>query len=141
MINDYDYIYGKRISRRKAFKTSIKKRVWMKAGGHDSDKWGVSFVRTSKCMNPRCKRKLKWGDRTYEFDHKDNNSANNSKRNCYLVCLFCHRKATKFGTRTMREKISGMVIGKERYKKKVGYKKKRTRKKTKKKFIVYVFSL
>ena len=126
-------IYGKKISKRKAFKTSTQKRVWMKAGGHNPDNWRTGFIKTSYCMSPRCKRKIIWGDGTYEFDHYDNNNSNNSERNCWLVCLFCHRRATKFGTKTKREKLTGMVIGKERYKKKVSYKKTTKKKSSKKK--------
>ena len=80
----------------------------------------LNFVKTSKCRV--CKRPLTWGDRTYEFDHKDNNPANNAQTNCYLVCRNCHGKATV----TKKRKIKGMfgrTVGYETIKKKVGYKK------------------
>jgi len=63
-----------------------------------------------------------WGDRTYNFDHKDNNPANNSQRNCYLVCRICHGKATKIEKRAIRG-IFGEVEGYETIKRKVSYKK------------------
>lgn len=43
----------------------------MRANGKDP--FGT-FVKSSKCR--KCKTPLTWGDRSYEFDHKDNNSAN-----------------------------------------------------------------
>ena len=42
---------------------------------------------------------MTWGDGSYAFDHKDNNPANNSLSNCYLVCRVCHGKATKIKKR------------------------------------------
>ena len=129
-------LMGRKISYRKEFKTSTRKRVWMKAVGHNPDLWRTNFIKTSKCMNPRCtiKKKLIWGDKTYEFDHKDNNSSNNSEKNCFLVCLFCHSKVTVRGpNKLIRDKFTGMVIQEKATKKKVGYKKVRRRKKQAKK--------
>ena len=124
-------IYGKKISRRKAFKTSTKKMEWMSAGGRDPLKWSTNFVKKSKCR--KCKRPLTWGDRSYEFDHKDNNNSNNSQRNCYLVCRVCHGKATVVTKKKVRDRFTGMVTSHKTIKKKVGYKKPTKRKTTKKK--------
>ena len=115
--------------RRKSFKTSTTKRVWMKARGSDPDKWRSAFIKTSYCMAPRCKKKLLWEVKTYDFDHKDNNNSRNSEKNCFLVCLDCHRKHTKYGTR----RNSAIFGGIYRIKKKVGYKKPKKKKTTKKK--------
>jgi hypothetical protein len=75
---------------------------------------------------------LKWGERTYDFDHKDNNPANNSQTNCFLVCKVCHGKHTVIGKRRVKG-ILGQTVGYKTVKKKVGYKKpKRTTSKKKK---------
>lgn len=109
-------LYGKK-PKRKPFKTSTKKKEWnIVAGRNETD-----FKSTSKCR--KCKRRLTWGTRTYEFDHKDNNSANNSQKNCYLVCRVCHGGATVIKKKKVRERFTGIVIGHKTYKKKVGYKK------------------
>lgn len=122
----------KRIKRRKAFKTQTKKKEWMKAGGHDPDKWRSDFIKTSKCR--KCHKKLNWNIHTYDFDHKYNNSGNNSGKNCFLVCVECHRKVTKRGkNRLIRDKWSGLVIGSKATMRKVGYKKRKGRSKQKRK--------
>lgn len=117
--------------KRKPFSTKTKKIEWMLASGqkvYDSS-GKMRFVKTSKCRV--CKRPLTWGDRTYDFDHKDNNPANNSQRNCRLVCKVCHGKHTI----TKKRKIKGFfgaTMGYETIKRKVGYKKpKKKPKKTK----------
>jgi len=110
--------------KRKAFKTSTKKKEWMSAGGHDSLKWRTNFGKTSKCRV--CRRTLTWGDGTYDFDHKDNNPANDSQSNCFLVCKVCHGKATKV------DRIKTNSLFGPRYKtvkRKKGYKKPRKTKK------------
>jgi len=114
-----------RVKKRKPFKTSTKKIEWMRASHRDP--YG-KFVKTSRCRS--CRRPLRWGDGSYNFDHKDNNPANNSQKNCYLVCRICHGKHTKFGTRKV--KSLGMVVGHKRIKKKVGYKKPKKKEKKKK---------
>jgi len=106
--------------KRKPFKISTKKKEWNRAAGRDP--YGP-FIKTSYCRNPKCRRKLIWGDRSYEFDHKDNNPSNISQNNCWLVCRNCHGKHTKFGTRIVKDRFTGMVIGRKTIKKKVGYKK------------------
>lgn len=111
-------IFGKKISRRKPFNIKTKKIEWMRAAGRDP--YGP-FVKTSKCRG--CKRKLTWGDRTYDFDHKDNNPANISQKNCYLVCKICHGKATVIKKRRVRDRLTGWTVGHKTVKKKVGYKK------------------
>jgi hypothetical protein len=146
---DYtDLLNGPNKKKRKAFKVSTKKIEWMKAGGHKTEQYTEQgkFVHTSKCR--RCHRKLKWGDRSYEFDHKNNNPANNSQRNCYLVCKICHGKATVIGKRKIHDPYLGGVIGHETIKRKVGYKKsrgkskkKRRRRKTKNPFEVMIPSI
>lgn len=120
----YDIYTGKRIKKRKAFKTSTKKREWNKAAGRSED----DFKSTSKCRY--CKRRLTWGSRTYDFDHKDNNPSNNSQKNCYLLCKVCHGKHTVLAKRK-KYTITGVKY--ETIKKKVGYKKSTRRKSTKKK--------
>ena len=107
--------------RRKAFKISTKKKEWNKAAGRSE----LDFKSTSKCRN--CRTRLTWGSGKYDFDHKDNNPANNSQRNCYLVCKNCHGGATKIG----RRKVStfGFVDEYETFKKRVSYKKKPKKKK------------
>ena len=109
--------------KRKPFSLTAKKIEWMSAAGKDVMQYirDKKFVKTSKCR--KCKRRLVWGDRSYEFDHKDNNSSNNSQKNCYLVCRNCHGKATKIEKRAVREPFLGTVIGHKTIKRKVGYKK------------------
>lgn len=120
----YDFLTGKRIgSERRPFSTKTKKIEWMRAAGRDPFS---TFVKTSKCR--RCKRALTWGDRTYDFDHKDNSPANNSQKNCYLVCKNCHGKATVIKKKKVRDNFTGMVVGHKTIKKKVGYKKPKTKK-------------
>jgi len=108
--------------KRKPFKTKTKKIEWMLASGqkiYDSS-GKMRFVKTSKCRV--CKRTLTWGDRTYDFDHKDNNPANNSQRNCRLVCKVCHGKHTVIKKRKIKG-FFGTTVGYETIKKKIGYKK------------------
>jgi hypothetical protein len=108
---------------RRPFSTQTKKRVWMKAGNHNPENWRVGFVKTSYCMSPRCRKKLSWDKKyEFEFDHKNNDSSNNSEKNCFIVCNDCHKKHTQFGSRAEYNAV-GMYIGKRRFKKKVGYKK------------------
>jgi hypothetical protein len=110
----------------------VTKRVeWLKAAGTDTaKKVSQKYAETKKvpARMPRskcrvCKKPLTWGSGTYNFDHKDNNSANISQKNCFLVCRNCHGKATK--TRVVREYDPwfGSVIGYKTQKLKVGYKK------------------
>jgi hypothetical protein len=110
----------------------VTKRVeWLKAAGTDNAKKVLlKYAETQKppAKMPRskcrvCKIPLSWGSGTYHFDHKDNNSANASQRNCFLVCRNCHGKATK--TRVVREyePFFGSVVGYRTQKLKVGYKK------------------
>ena len=112
-------IVTKRIEWLGAARTDNAKRVLQKYG---EDGKVPSRMPRSRCRV--CKRTLTWGDGTYNFDHYDNNSANNSQRNCYLVCRNCHGAATK--TRLVRELDPwfGTVIGYITQKLKVGYKKK-----------------
>jgi len=108
--------------KRKPFSTKTKKIEWMLASGrkvYDSS-GKLRFVKASKCRV--CKRPLKWGDRTYDFDHKDNNPANNSQTNCYLVCKVCHGKHTVIKKRKIKGFL-GETVGHKTIKKKVGYKK------------------
>ena len=107
---------------RKPFKTKTKKIEWMLASGqkvYDSS-GKMRFVKTSKCRV--CKRPLTWGDRTYDFDHKDNNPANNSQSNCRVVCKVCHGKHTVVKKRKIKG-LFGETVGHKTIKKKVGYKK------------------
>lgn len=120
----------KKNKKRKPFKISTKKMEWMSAAGKDPLKWRSDFVKTSKCRE--CPLKLKWGDRTYDFDHKDNNSANNNQRNCYLVCKTCHGKHTKISVRKIKDKFMGTTVGYKTIKNRVGYKKEKKKKPAKK---------
>ena len=108
-----------------------KKIEWMIASGRKVyDKSGrLGFAKTSRCRE--CKRTLTWGDRTYDFDHKDNNPANNSQPNCYLVCKVCHGKHTVVKKRKIKG-FFGETIGHKTIKKKVGYKKPKKKPTTKK---------
>ena len=108
--------------RRKPFSINTKRIEWLLAAGRNPQQYFETgkFYKTSYCR--KCKRRLIWKDGSYEFDHKDNNPANNSQRNCYLVCKVCHGKATK--TKVVKERlITGEVIGYKTIKLKVGYKK------------------
>lgn len=131
-INDFSrlaqrsYSEGRRLAgagkERKPFSTQTKKRVWMKAGGHNPDNWRTGLAKTSKCMNPKCRGSvLKWGDKTYDWDHKDNDHSNNRESNCYLVHTYCHRKATVIKKKAVYS--YGFRVGSETYKKKAEYKK------------------
>ena len=110
---------------RRPFKMSTKKIEWMDAAGR-----GIfdKFCKTSKCR--RCKRKLTWGDGSYDFDHRNNNSANRSQENCYLVCKICHGKVTKPKIKIYEHVLTGHRIY-ERKMEKVGYKKGKRAKTTK----------
>jgi len=114
----------------------VTKRVeWLKAAGTDNaNRVLLKYLADGKipARMPRsrcrvCKIPLTWGSGTYNFDHKDNNSANTSQRNCFLVCRNCHGGATK--TRVVREYDPwfGSVIGYRTQKLKVGYKKTATK--------------
>ena len=115
-------IFGIEPTARRNFTITTKRIEWMDAAGKDIGKFlrDKKFIKTSYCR--KCKTKLVWGDGSYNFDHKDNNSRNNSQRNCYLVCRNCHGKATKIGKRAEKD-IFGNVIGYKTIKKKVSYKK------------------
>lgn len=108
--------------KRKTFKISTKKMEWLSAAGKDPLQWRTNFVKASRCR--QCGRTLHWGDRSYAFDHKDNNQANNSQSNCYLVCRICHGKATVIKKRKVKG-LFGITVGHKTIKKKVGYKKPR----------------
>ena len=71
-----------------------------------------------KCMS--CRQQL--DARSTEYDHKDNNPANNNESNCWVVCSNCHRKHTVITKRAVRD-LFGDVIGYQTIKRKVGYKK------------------
>jgi len=125
--------------KRKPFSTKTKKIEWMLAAGKNPydtrarDSGKLRFVKTSKCRE--CGTRLTWGDRTYEFDHKDNNPANNSQTNCYLVCRNCHGKATVIKKRKIKG-FFGQTIGHKTIKKKVGYKKPKKKPKTTKRVAI-----
>lgn len=115
--------------RRKSFGIKTKRIEWLKAAGDSGKAVLLQYLADGKvpARMPRskcrvCKISLTWGAGTYNFDHKDNNSANNSQSNCYLVCRNDHGKATK--TKVIKERlITGEVIGHKTIKLKVGYKK------------------
>jgi len=110
----------------------VTRRVeWLKAAGTDNAKRVLlryladgkvpAKMPRSKCRV--CRIPLTWGSGTYNFDHKDNNSANISQKNCFLVCRNCHGKATKIRVVREREPWFGSVVGYRIQKLKVGYKK------------------
>ena len=115
---------------RRNFTIKTKRIEWLKAAGKSGEKALLDYLTThkigklgpSKCRSRKCKTILRWGDGTYNFDHKDNNPRNNSQKNCYLVCRNCHGKATKIEKRAERD-IFGNVVGYKAYKRKIGYKK------------------
>jgi hypothetical protein len=111
-------IVTKRIEWLKAAGTDNAKKVLLKYAG--DGKVPVKMPR-SKCRV--CKIPLTWGSGTYNFDHKDNNSANTSQKNCFLVCRNCHGKATKIRVVREYEPWFGSVVGYRTQKLKVGYKK------------------
>ncbi len=115
--------------KRKPFSMKTKKIEWMMASDKRVyDRYGrLRFSRASKCRV--CGRSLKWGERIYDFDHKDNNPANNSQTNCFLVCKVCHGKHTIVKKRRVTG-IFGDTVGYETIKKKVGYKKPKKKPKT-----------
>jgi hypothetical protein len=120
---------------RKNFSITRKKIEWMDAAGKNVAEYlrdKTKFVKTSYCRE--CKTKLTWGDGRYNFDHKDNNPRNNSQKNCYLVCRNCHGGVTKIKKRPVRG-IFGQVVDYETIKPKVGYKRPRKTKTTKKKTV------
>lgn len=122
-----------RPQKRKPFSTKTKKMEWMSSAGKDPLKWRSDFVQTSKCR--KCQTILRWGDRRYDFDHKDNNPANNSQSNCFLVCKNCHGHATL----TKKRKIKGFLgvtVGHQTIKKKIGYKKPKKKPKTTRRVVV-----
>ena len=109
--------------RRRPFTINTKRIEWLLAAGRDPDQYFETgrFYKTSYCR--KCKKRLIWQDGSYDFDHKDNNSANNSQRNCYLVCKNCHGKATKTKVIRERDPWTGSAVGLRTIKLKVGYKK------------------
>ena len=121
--------------KRKPFSMKKKKIEWMLAGGRNpyGKDGSLRFVKTSRCRV--CKTPLTWGDRRYNFDHKDNNPANNSQKNCRLVCRNCHGKHTVIKKRRIRG-IFGQTVGYQTIKKKVGYKKPKKKPKTTKRVAV-----
>ena len=116
---------------RREFSIVTKRVAWLRAAGTDNAKRVLlKYAETQKppAKMPRsrcrvCKTPLTWGSGTYNFDHKDNNSANASQKNCFLVCRNCHGHATK--TKMIRERHpwTGEVIAYRPIKIKVGYKK------------------
>ena len=110
--------------KRRPFGITTKRREWVRAAGRDP--FGP-FVKTSKCR--KCHGKLILGDGSYDFDHKNNKPWDNRQENCYLVCKSCHGKVTKIGKRIVRDRSTGMPVGYQTIRKKVGYKKPRKKKK------------
>jgi hypothetical protein len=109
----------------------VTKRIeWLSAGGESGKKTLLKYITDKKvpARMPRskcrvCKIPLTWRSGTYNFDHKDNNSANISQKNCFLVCRNCHGKATKIRVVREREPWFGSVVGYRVQRLKVGYKK------------------
>jgi hypothetical protein len=125
--------------RRRPFGIVTKRIEWLRAAGTENanrvllkylaDGKVPARMPRSKCR--KCKKPLTWGSGTYDFDHWDNNSSNNSQKNCRLVCKNCHGGATKTKKIAERNPYTGEVIRYRTIKLKVGYKrtpKKPTRK-------------
>jgi hypothetical protein len=136
---------------RKNFSETTKIREWLTRAG-PAGKEGLAILGQgkkpktmpkSKCRAPSCKTgPLTWGSRTYEFDHKDNNRANNAQSNCYLVCKNCHGQATK--TKVIKTTDNFGQVAHKTIKLKVGYKKpikKAPAKKAKKKVNINAFGI
>ena len=68
---------------RKPFGIKTKRIEWLKAAGEKGKKPLLQYLADAKIPKLTtsicrvCKRPLTWGDGTYDFDHKDNNKANN----------------------------------------------------------------
>lgn len=116
---------------RREFSIVTKRIEWLGAAGTDSAKRVLQkYIEDGKVPSrmPRsrcrvCKRTLTWRDGSYNFDHYDNNSANNSQKNCYLVCRNCHGRATKIRVVRQLDPWFRTVIGYTTQKLKAGYKK------------------
>jgi hypothetical protein len=116
--------------RRRPFGIVTKRIEWLKAAGDSGKTILLQYLADgevptrmprSKCR--KCKKSLTWGSGTYDFDHWDNNSSNNSQKNCRLVCKNCHGGATKTKKIAERNPYTGEVTGYRTIKLKVGYKK------------------
>ena len=112
------FSFGSGKEARKNFPVSTKKMVWMTTAGYQHD---AKFDKNVKSKCSQCHRTLIWGDRTYDFDHFNNNNSDNRPVNCKLVCVICHRKATKVKVVT-KSNIWGLPT-KKTVLEKVGYKK------------------
>jgi hypothetical protein len=116
---------------RREFSIVTKRIEWLKAAGTDNSKKvllkyagdGKVPARMPRSRCRVCKTPLTWGSGTYNFDHKDNNSANTSQKNCFLVCRNDHGKATRIRVVGEYEPWFGSVVGYRTQKLKVGYKK------------------
>jgi hypothetical protein len=119
-------IFGYEPPARRNFTITTKRIEWMDAAGKNIGQFlrDKKFVKTSYCR--KCRTKLTWGDGSYNFDHKDNNSKNNSQKNCYLVCRNCHGKATKIDKIAVRGGLFGEITDYKTIKRKVSYKKPKT---------------
>lgn len=118
-------------NQRRAFSIVTKRIEWLSAAGTDSAKKVLQKYRADRKVPARmprskcrvCGRPLTWGDGTYDFDHFDNRSYNNSQRNCYLVCKSDHGKATKTKVIRQYNPYTGALDGYTTIKLKAGYKK------------------
>ncbi len=118
-------------SQRRSFSIVTRKVEWLKAAGTDTAREVLqkcietqkppSKMPRSKCR--RCRRTLAWGDGTYDFDHYNNRSYDNSQRNCYLLCKNCHGKHTRTRQVAVYDPDTGEYLGTATQKLKVGYKK------------------
>lgn len=115
---------------RREFSIITKRIEWLLAAGDSGKKVLQKYIADGKvpARMPRskcrvCKRSLTWGSGTYVFDHLDNNSANNSQRNCYLVCRNDHGRATKIKLIRQYNPYTGDLDGYRPIKLKAGYKK------------------
>jgi len=112
-ITPEEYFGGKK-KKRKPFSSSTKRNELIK----------------SKMKCRKCHRPLQEGG--YDFDHRDNNPANNSQSNCMVLCKTCHGTLTKFKRIKVRDRYTGAVTGYKTIKRKVGLKNRKTKRLKKK---------
>jgi hypothetical protein len=125
------FFWGDESTQRREFTIKTKRVDWLTAAGtHQAKTLLQNYLAYGKVppKMPRsrcrvCGEPLTWGDGTYNFDHYDNNSANCSQRNCFLVCRNDHGKATRTKLITRYNPFTGEPDYLETIKLKAGYKK------------------
>jgi len=135
MVNIFDMAFPSR-KKRKAFPIAVKRMEWLEASGNrkakNEYKKTGKFDETvhSKCRE--CKKELRWGTHTYDFDHKNNTPSDVRQSNCVLYCTACHREVTKVIKVKERDSFgifTGRYITKMGRLGKAGYEKPKSKKK------------